>query len=228
MMRAIRALRDSRSADGRGSVDREEGLTIIELVVAMSIFTIVLSMYFSALISMSHTTVRAQDGVDAADALRATFNTLDHQVRYATSINRPVQGSSGAWYVELEATNLPNAQPDMCYQWRLDPATNVMSTRTWSEDGTSSVTAWHGVSWDVTAPGGGSPFTFVAAEGSVLKQSLSVSLEVVSATAGTGQLAQQTTTFIARNSSSKSPSNIDADKDGVSDHAVCMTGMDQP
>lgn len=212
--------------------DRDDaGLTIVELVVAMSIFTIVLGIYFSALISMSHTTVRAQDSVDASDALRATFNTLDHQVRYATSINRPVKGGSGSWYVELEATNLPDAQKPMCYQWRLNPTTNVLSTRTWREDGSSVVTAWQGVSWDVKTGNvvSGvpvSPFEFVPVGGSILRQSLTVHLRVDGLTSG--QVADQKTTFIARNSSEKSKSNDDANNDGVSDFPVCLTGMDQP
>jgi len=212
---------------------RDAGLTLVELVVAMSIFTIVLSIYFSALISMSHTTVRAQDGVDASDSLRATFNTLDHQVRYATSINRPVTGSSGAWYVELEATNLPNGAKPMCYQWRLDPATNVLSARTWREDGVSSVTAWHDVSRDVKSGNvvsgvAVSPFQFTPASATVLRQSLTVHLTVDGP--GTSKLADQATTFIGRNSSVDSPNNsfVDVNHDGVNDKAVCMAGMDHP
>jgi len=208
----------------------DDGLTLIELVVAMSIFTIVLSIYFGALISMAHTTVRSQNSVDASDALRATFNTLDHQVRYATSINRPVTGSSGAWYVELEATDLPNGEKPMCYQWRLDPATNVLSTRTWREDGTSTVTAWHGVSWNVKSVNSSNvpvtPFVFEPAGASKLRQQLTVHLTVDGTT--TGKIAEQSTTFIARNSSSKSRSNLDANNDGVSDDQVCMTGMNRP
>jgi prepilin-type N-terminal cleavage/methylation domain-containing protein len=231
-MRIMSLLRLRRLARNDSDDAIDNGLSLIELVVATSIFTIVLSIYFGALISMSHTTVRAQDSVDASDALRATFNALDHQVRYATSINRPVKGSSGAWYVELEATNLPDGAKPMCYQWRLDPATKVLSTRTWTEDGTSVVTAWHGVSWRVgsgNVNGAGvavSPFVFAPAGNAMLRQQLSVHLTVDGAT--TGRLAEQSTTFIARNSSSKSPSNLDANNDGVSDNQVCMTGMDRP
>lgn len=219
------------------SESRDEGLTIVELVVAMSIFSIVLSIYFSALISMSHTTVRAQNGVDASDSLRATFNTLDHQVRYATSINRPVRGTLGgslaAWYVELEATNLPDGEKPMCYQWRLDPATNVLSMRTLKEDGVSSVTAWHEVSrhvktGNVVSGVAASPFEFTPAGALVLRQKLTVHLVVDGP--GTSKLADQATTFIARNSSLETPNNkfVDANGDGVNDLAVCKTGMDHP
>ncbi|NYI41358.1 PilW family protein [Demequina lutea] len=203
----------------RAALRREEsddsGLTIIELVVAMSIFTIVLAIYFSALISMSKTTVQAQGSVDASDALRATFNVLDHEVRYASSINTPGQGASGAWYAEFEATDLPQKAFPMCYQWRLDPNTHVLSTRTWTEDGTSAPTAWHGVSWNVQAGGGASPFTLTPAVGTVLRQSLTVHL-TVKGPAG-AQLADQETTFIARNSSSASKSDL-----------VCTAGMSRP
>ena len=154
---------------------------------------------------------------------------LDHQVRYATSINTPGQGPSGDWYVEFEATDLPDAAAPMCYQWRLDPVTNVLSTRNWSEDG--AVNSWRSVSWDVKAPGGGSPFTFAPASGQILRQTLTVHLKVDGRTAG--QVAEQQTTFVARNSSldplvTRTNDFVDVNGDGVNDNAVCMTGMDRP
>lgn len=206
--------------------DGDSGLTIIELVVAMSIFSIVLAIYFSALISMSHTTVRAQNTVDAADALRATFNSMDHQVRYASSINRPGKGASGTWYVEFESTNLPENQPAMCYQWRYNPTTKIAAYRTWSQGGTNVVTDWHAVSWDVVSSTGGSPFAFTGALGAVQRQSLTVSMRVDGPASEV--LADQQTTFVARNSSYKSTSNPDVNNDGASDTPVCSPKMDRP
>jgi hypothetical protein len=194
----------------------------------MGIFTIVLGIYFSALISMSKTTVRAQDAVDASDALRATFNAMDHQVRYASSINSPGQGTSGMYYVEFESTDLPAGQPPLCYQWRLDPTEKVLSYRTWTSDGSSPVTDWRGVSWDTESAVTGSPFAMTFADGPVLRQSLTVHLKAEGQT--TGEVASQSTTFVARNSSNESPSDLDANSDGVSDTPVCLTatGMDRP
>lgn len=203
--------------------ESEEGLTLIELVVSMMIFTIVLGIYFSALMSMSRTTVEAQDTVDAADNLRATFNALDHQVRYATSINRPGTGPSGAWYVEFEATDLPDNQPALCYQWRFDPAAESTAYRLWTQDGVSSAGDWHTVSWDIQAADGLDPFEFSPAGGTILKQTMTVNFQVVGAR--TGEVAAQSTTFVARNSSYQSPSNEDANHDGVSDTPVCLSGM---
>lgn len=221
-MTAVRRLR------ARGATDESDdsGLTLVELVVAMSIFTIVLGIYFSALISMSHTTVRAQNTVDAADALRATFNSFDHQVRYATSINYPGTGTSGSYYIEFEATNLPDAQPPLCYQWRYNPTSHELAYRTWTQDGVSPVTAWHGIAWDVVSPGGGSPFVLKPASGSVVRQSMTVRLRVDGPNSTV--LADQGTTFVARNSSFQSLSNADTNGDGASDAPVCMTGMDRP
>ena len=220
------SLRSRLRAVTRRAGSADSGLSLIELVVAMAIFTIVLGIYFSALISMSRTTVRAQDTVDASDALRATFNMMDRQVRYATSVNRPGQGGSGWWYVEFEATDLPEDQPPVCYQWRLDSTNQVLSFRTWSQDGASTVTPWRGVAWNVESDGGGAPFVFTQAEGSTLRQSLTVKLRVTGPT--TGEVAAQSTTFVARNSSYKSPSNLDTNSDGASDTPVCLTGMDRP
>ena len=221
MTRALESLRRR----ARGERPSDEGVSIVELVIAMLIFSVVLAAYFGALISMVNTTARAKNSVDASDALRATYNTMEQQVRYATSINRPVQGVSGAWYVEFESTMLPNNMPSMCYQWRLDPTTKVMSYRTWSEDGVT-VTAWHGVAWDVESIGAGSPFTFTKASATILAQSLTVGLQ---ATGPSGELlGQQSTTFVARNSSTRSRSNPDDNGDGVSDDQVCVIRMDRP
>lgn len=212
-------------APHRGEEPDDEGVSIIELVVAMLIFSVLMSVYFGALISMANTTTQAKNSVDASNALRSAFNALDHQVRYATSVNRPVMGVSGAWYVEFEVTDLPENAPNMCYQWRLDPSSNVISYRTWKEDGVT-VTAWHSVAWDVVAPGGGSPFEFGMATDDILAQKLTVNLQVVEQSGNV--LAQQGTTFVARNSSEGSLSNDDVDGNGVSDNEVCTDRMDRP
>jgi type II secretory pathway component PulJ len=201
-------------------------MSLMELIVSMSIFVIVLIVYFSALITMTHTTVRAQDTVNAADNLRAAFNALDHQVRYASAINRPGTGGTGNWYVEFEATDLPSGEPDLCYQWRYDVTEDTLAYRTWSEDGISTVSDWRGVSWNVLPSGAGDPFAFTAADGTILRQTLTVNLKVEALT--NGEVAAQSATFVARNSSYSSQSNVDADLDGVSDSPVCTTGMDRP
>lgn len=203
----------------------DAGLSLIELIVAMMIFGVVLAIYFGALISMANTTRKAQTSVDASDALRATFNALDHQVRYASSVNRPVQGGAGRWYVEFEATKLPNGAPNMCYQWRFDPTSKVISYRTWSEN-VATVGPWRGVAWDVVSPGSGSPFVFSAATPFVLSQSLTVTLRVEGVASAV--LAEQSTTFVARNSSNDSITNKDNNGDGVSDTEVCTSRMDRP
>ncbi len=204
----------------------DDGLTIVELVIAMSIFTIVLIIFFGALISMSQTTSQAQQRVDASNAVRAAFTTMDRQVRYASSINRPVESGSGKWYVEFELTELPDDQDPLCYQWQFDDDAGTISYRTWREDGVSSVSDWVGVAWDVGSTDGGSPFTFVAAGDGRLRQTLSIRLNVLS-TSGE-QLTELSTEFVARNSSSGSDTNVDADSDGISDSQVCLTGMDRP
>lgn len=218
-------------ADLRQAIQRREaepgdsGVTIVELVISMLIFSVVLAVYFGALVSMAQTTGRAKDAVNAADALRSTFYSMEDQVRFATSINRPVQGTSGSWYVEFESTQLPNSLPSMCYQWRLDPATKTLSYRTWAEN-TTTVTAWHGVAWDVQSIGSGSPFAFSEATSTILAQKLTVSLQAIGPKAQV--LAQQSTTFVSRNSSMLSPTNPDTDGNGVSDSQVCITKMDRP
>ena len=71
------------------------------------------------------------------------------------------------------------------------------------------------------------PFTLVFATGAHLRQELVVSLDA-GRTATSEPGADIGTTFVARNSSGTSPSNIDANDDGVSDSPVCTSHLERP
>ncbi|WP_062386898.1 PulJ/GspJ family protein [Demequina iriomotensis] len=210
----------------RERADRDSGMTIVELVVSMSIFTIVITIFMGALISMAHTTSEAQRRVDAANSLRASFSAMDRQVRYASSINRPVRGPSGDWYVEFELTDLPAGQAPLCYQWRLDDDAETVAYRTWRRDGTSSASNWVTIAWNVARVGSGSPFTFASADDSRMRQSLT--LELAATQTEPSAAVDLSTTFVARNSSTASTTNADANSDGVSDNQVCIAGLGRP
>jgi len=221
----------------RDEQPRDSGMSIVELVTAMAIFTVILSIFLAGLISMAHTTARATQVVDASDSLRASFQALDKQIRYASSINRPGVGPSGSWYVEFVATDLPDGQLPLCTQWRYDPTARTLGYRTWRDDPGSSVSDWRIVAFGVTNDTGAGqvPFGFRAAgdpsaAGTVTaRQELTVSL-VVDADPGPGGTVQSdvATAFVARNSSDASPSNADVDADGQSDTPVCTSHLSRP
>ncbi|MCB2175885.1 MAG: hypothetical protein KQH57_08755 [Actinomycetales bacterium] len=215
----------------RDEVPRDEGMSIIELVTAMAIFTVVLSIFLAGLISMARATARSTAVVDASNSLRGSFQALDKQIRYASSINRPGVGASGAWYVEFVATNLPNGQQALCTQWRFDPTAQTLAYRTWRDDPGSTVSVWRTVGFGLTndTAAGDVPFKFEVAGAVYAKQGLEVNLTIASAaTRGGAVEADVSTAFVARNSSYDSPSNLDADADGQSDNPVCTSHLSRP
>lgn len=215
--------------------DREEardgGMSVIELITAMGIFTVVLAVFLGGLVTMARGTTRATQVADTSDSLRATFQAMDRQIRYASSINRPGTGASGAWYVEFIATELPDSQDPLCTQWRFDPTAQTLAYRTWRDTPSSTVTPWHtaahGVSYDSSS--GQRPFTFTPASGTHYRQQLTVVVNIgPGAVPGAEVTGDVSTVFVARNSSETSPSNPDANGDGASDAPVCTSHLSRP
>lgn len=197
----------------------DRGITLVETLVAMMIFTICFGVFISGLLVMVRDTTRAQDVVDASNQMRKAFSTMDTQARYAESVNQPgVVGTS--WYVEFRDPIVNAGNPE-CTQWRYDVTTGTLSTRSW--DSTVLVTA----PWTVLATGlstdpavltdpAQQPFTTTFAVRSVAdnvdatRQRISVRLSSPRP-AGDGssrtRADQLTTTFTALNSSTESDSN---------------------
>lgn len=212
----------------------DSGLTLMELIVAMGIFTVVLVVFMSGLLTMTSSTVRAQDVTDAGDDLRRAFQTMDKQIRYASSINSAGKGASGAHYVEFLTTAVEEGEKPLCTQWRFDPTARTLGFRTWRDVPTGSPGPWRVVATDVrnpvTGPTASPPFRTQFAKDSLLRQQLVVQLDIGRGDAGTDQVvgADVATVFVARNSSTASPSNADLDQDGVSDTFVCTSHLERP
>ncbi|MCL3862848.1 type II secretion system protein [Actinotalea sp. K2] len=223
---------------GRSSED-DEGMTLVELLVAMAIFSVVLAVFFGGLMTMTRSAVRAQDVTDSGDAVRKAFQMMDKQIRYANSINSPGPGASGAHYVEFLTTSLPGGQEPLCTQWRFDPTARVLQVRTWRDVPTGTRSAWNTIATDVRndmlgdlaagiAPN--PPFVLERAGGTLTRQQLMVSVDVGRGSAGPGSVtgADVATVFVARNSSYESPSNADLNGDGVSDTFICTSHLERP
>jgi len=214
--------------------EREAGFTLTELIVSMSIFLVVLTVFISGLISMSRATMRAQDVTDAGDSVRAAFQTMDKQVRYASSINFPGTGTSGSYYVEFITEAQPDGQDPLCTQWRYDPTARTLAYRKWRDVSGGTVSPWLNVASDVRNTLGGAspnpPFTLVRAGASYVRQELVVSVDAGRGAEGANAVigADIGTVFVARNSSASSQSNADTNSDNVSDTPVCTSHLERP
>ncbi len=211
----------------------EEGMTLIELIVAMAILVTVLIVFMAAVVVMTKDTARVQAVSDSGDAVRKVFQTMDRQVRYADAINSPGFGSGGAYYVEYRVIAPTPGDAATCYQWRYQPASLVLQSRQWKDDGDPDPSAWTTVAAHVrngTTSTSTRPFKFTRATGRYVKQQLTVVLDVGPGAVGDKRAgAGLEATFVARNTNNRSTvTNLDTNADGISDTFVCQSGVGRP
>lgn len=189
----------------------DRGVTLVELIVAMGIFTTVVSVVLTGMVMMTRGTVRAGSQTDAMNASRVAFERLDRQVRYAEAINAPGTSGAGAQYVEFRIAGsvAQNGQP-RCYQWRYDPSAKTLAYRVWDDLAGVTPPGFTVVARQVqAAPSGYSapyPFAFTPASTSQAHQSLSLRLRIGASIAKV--TVDTTTSFAARNSSTDSQTNL--------------------
>lgn len=204
----------------------DSGMTLVELLVAMGIFSVVLAVFGAGVVSMTRSTARVSATSNVTNEARRAFSLLDKQVRYATAINSPtVVGNKG--YVEFltDATGTTSAgseKPSLCTQWRLDGDADVLQYRTWDVGGTAK--PWTTVArYVVTDPASATAFSTGWTGVDVRTQRLDVKLSLAR---GKAPAVVLDSSFVARNSSPASATN-DNNNDGLSDQFVC-TEMGRP
>lgn len=204
-------------------------MTLVELIVAMGIFTVVIAVFMAGIVVMTKNTARAQAVADAGDEVRRVFQRLDKEVRYASAINRPGTGSSGAYYVEYLVSAVEAGDQPTCTQWRYVPSSGTLQRRSWP-NATSSVSpsAWSTLASRVRNDlATQKPFQFTPAGSINASQQLRVFLDVGPASGGTG--AQLDSQFVARNTDTSTTTNADIDNNGASDTPVCQqSGTGRP
>lgn len=191
----------------------EDGMTLVELIVAMGILTILLTVSMSAVMALTKSTVRAQAVSDATDQLRVTFQRLDKEIRYASAINSP--GFSGQdYYLEYLVEAGAGDGVEMCVQWRVHAATNELQRRT-LKAGASSASEWQttvtGLRNDLTVQSQ-LPFKVQRAgtEGEKVytKQMLKVNLNTGLGEEADSRGGQLQADLVALNSSTSSPNTV--------------------
>jgi prepilin-type N-terminal cleavage/methylation domain-containing protein len=201
----------------------DEGFTLIEMIVAMSIFSVILAIFASAITDWTKDVVKTSRVSDQTSTGRVVFNLLDKQVPSAAAVNRPVLVGTD-WYVEMETDA---TSPNTCIQWRMRTATHLLQWRTWATNtGTIAATpAWRTVdqyavlSKDPTTGLTIQPFALAVPDGTYQNQRLTVN---VSEQRSAGPVTQVRATFTVLNSSSSTLTNLDANGDGVSDTQICQ------
>ena len=200
---------------------RDGGFTLVELVVAMGIFTTCLAIFMSAVLLMYRSANRVQDTSASSDELRRTFLYMDQQVRYADGVNAAGL-VNGSWYVELHTAAMDD-EPETCTQWRYSLSDGTFAARTWEAGTAASTAAWRTYATGLEKAPAAQPFTMLPAEpgtASTLSHTTRQRLEVLlTASRKTRSGEQVRSTFVAANSDVDSPGNVVVS--GVSTNPVC-------
>ena len=171
----------------------DAGVTLIELVVALSLTGTVLALFTGAVVQMHDTANRTESIGSAQSQLHIALQRLDKEVRYASDIT-PAGSVGGAWYVELLAT----AGTPVCIELRLEGGR--LQRRTWVENEFAGTrTPWLPLASGVRAAGTGVPFTVVPPDANVGFERLRFRLAVDSGAGATAASSETDITFTALN-----------------------------
>ena len=136
----------------------DAGVTLIEVVVAMSIMSILMVIVTGAVLQIYHSVNEVDSLAEAQTQINTAFIRLDREVRYARGVSDPAL-VGGDYYVEyLRSVN----SVDTCVELRLRTTTDELQRREWTKNMSPLVPGgWTTLASHVTAT---TPFTVTAAD----------------------------------------------------------------
>jgi type II secretory pathway pseudopilin PulG len=144
------------AAQRRLLLTREEGITLVELLIAMSIMSIVMVIFSTVLVSMQRTVVAADRISRANDQARLAIEQLDKELRSGNVISDPSAAISGYTggapaYQRLLIYTQANSTArggSVCELWQIN-SLNELQARTWLPGEDTWQTSWRTVAEDV-------------------------------------------------------------------------------
>ena len=128
-----------------------DGMTLVELVVAMSMLSVVLLIFTSVLASVQRSVVVNQRYSEANDEARLALQQLDRELRSGNVINDPADAITG--FTDAPANqrlliytqaNLPTRGEAQCELWKVT-ADAKLQVRRWTPGSSSWATSWRTV-----------------------------------------------------------------------------------
>jgi type II secretory pathway pseudopilin PulG len=184
---------------------REDGFTLVDVVVTMSVLSVVMAIFTTGMVQM-YTIASKNESLTTAQAQNTTaFLRLDRELRYATGISVP--GSVAADdYVEYLTTNTGTAR---CTQLRLTSG-GLLQRREWVQGATPGT--WQVLASSVSAD---TPFERKLPASTYGFQQLKITLRITGPDAKV--LAETRVTFTALNTTINTASDT-----------VCVDGRAAP
>lgn len=109
----------------------EEGMTLVELVVAMAILSIVMVVFTTVLGSVQRSAVLSDRYAQSNDQARLAVEQLDRELRSGNVIYDPAAESPAYYTLRVYTqSNLPTLGQAQCELWTIDPS-QQLKVRTW-------------------------------------------------------------------------------------------------
>ncbi|HET9731731.1 MAG TPA: prepilin-type N-terminal cleavage/methylation domain-containing protein [Acidimicrobiales bacterium] len=135
----------------------DQGFTLVEMMMAMLLLTVVLSLVMESLVSLQRSVVTADARTQAVDQARLAVEQIDRQVRSGNIFYAPFDSG-----LELLVFTQANGN-QKCVEWQVDTASQSLQSRswtpTWQTDGSPAVAPWSTIATGVTNTSTDAPFT---------------------------------------------------------------------
>jgi prepilin-type N-terminal cleavage/methylation domain-containing protein len=131
-----------RRARDRG-LGGDEGLTLVELLVAMMILGIVMTVMTSVLISIQRAVVTQDNRSTNLDQARLALQTIDRQVRSGNLLYNPNIESPAYFQIRIYTqSNAPTYGAARCVVWQINSSQQLI-TRSWPANQPDLATDWY-------------------------------------------------------------------------------------
>jgi prepilin-type N-terminal cleavage/methylation domain-containing protein len=157
----------------------DSGMSLVELLVATSLFGLIMALLTSAVVFMMKDERRQQGGTDTLTANRKIVQLFDKQVRYANAVMTPGTDAAGNAYVVFRQGNQSGVNlQQTCYEWKL--VNGTLEQRTWlptigSPGAYTALSSWGAISSGVAAQPSTPLFTLTTTNGATTPASPSPS-----------------------------------------------------
>lgn len=163
---------------------RQDGLTLIEMLVTMIIFSLAVGLLFQAVIKVQKYTSANQNTSDTSGQLRLALDQIDRQVRSGNVLGNPANETSASCIAGGAGTCVrvyTQANGSLrCVQWQVTTAgaaagTRILQSRNWSPtwqtdpNPSASVTPWVVQARGLAPTQAINPFTISASSAGVLQ-----------------------------------------------------------
>ena len=170
-------------------------MTLVEVLVSMIIFSLVITVAYAALISVSRQSADTTARSDAVDQARLGIAHMDRQIRSGDVLYDPAQEAALGFPMSMRIYTQANAE-NKCVQWQIIDGSLRM--RSWSPDWPapgSTETGWQVIARGViNDPGntGDIPFRLAASTSTYSPRSVDILLRVASPAARGGEVEVRT------------------------------------